>query len=107
MSKLKMDEIVEDTVPKKEVPAAVLGLLESMGMIRCGNSKFALRVPGHDGAAGQVVTVTVEVTVTVVGGEAVQVGTTGGGGGVVGQPAMQASAWSVIWPQLIPPGEPA
>jgi hypothetical protein len=34
MSKLKMEEMVEVTVPKYDVPAAVLGFEESMGTIR-------------------------------------------------------------------------
>jgi len=34
MSKLKMLDIVEDTSPKKLVPGALLGLLESIGMMR-------------------------------------------------------------------------
>jgi hypothetical protein len=34
ISKLKMLEIVEDTSPKKLVPGALVGLLESIGMMR-------------------------------------------------------------------------
>ena len=40
ISKLKMLETVEVTLPLNEVPAAVLGDEESMGIIRCGNSKL-------------------------------------------------------------------
>lgn len=36
MSKLKMVETVEDTVPLYEVPEAVSGEAELTGMIRCG-----------------------------------------------------------------------
>lgn len=38
MSKLKIVETVLETVPKYEVPAAVLGLTELTGTIKCGNS---------------------------------------------------------------------
>jgi len=38
MSKLKIVEIVEDTSPKKDVPAAAFGFEESIGTMRCGNS---------------------------------------------------------------------
>ena len=39
MSKLKMEEtLLGETSPKYEVPAAVLGLAELTGMMRCGYS---------------------------------------------------------------------
>lgn len=48
MSKLNMLEMVEVTVPLNDVPAAVLGDDESIGMIRCGNSKLPdVRVVGQ------------------------------------------------------------
>jgi hypothetical protein len=47
MSKLKMLEIVAVTSPKKLVPGALLGLLESMGMMRCGNLKIPFKFVGY------------------------------------------------------------
>lgn len=41
-SKLKIEEIVEVTVPLNEVPATLLGDELSMGIMRCGNSKLPL-----------------------------------------------------------------
>lgn len=37
MSKLKIEEMVEETSPLYDVPGALLGLEESMGMMRWGN----------------------------------------------------------------------
>lgn len=48
MSKLKIDETCEDTTPLNLVPPAVSGELESIGTIKCGNSKLpAVRVVGQ------------------------------------------------------------
>jgi peptide subunit release factor 1 (eRF1) len=47
MSKLKMLETVEDTVPLNEVPGALLGEEESTGMIRWGNSNCPERLVGQ------------------------------------------------------------
>jgi hypothetical protein len=90
MSKLKMLEMVDETCPSKLVPGALVGLLESMGMIRCGNWKAALRLVGQVVAGGGVA-----------GGGGV-VGGGGGGGG--GQPDWQPSAVRVTCPQFVPPG---
>lgn len=82
MSKLKIEETVEEISPKKEVPGAVVGDVEEMGMMRCGNWKaLLLRDAGQpDGAGG------------------------GGGGGGGAQLEKQDEAVRVISPQLIPPG---
>jgi len=57
----------------------MVGVFESMGMMRCGNSHWPLRFAG-------------------------QLGEGGGGGGGGGQLEKQESALRVISPQLIPPG---
>jgi hypothetical protein len=72
MSKLKMVEIVEETSPKYEVPAAVVGLELSTGTMRCGYWKSEGISMGQVGLAAQVVTVLVTVTVVVT--ETVEVG---------------------------------
>ena len=52
ISKLKIDETVELICPLRDVPAAVFGLAELTGTIRCGNSKPLDRVVGHCFVAG-------------------------------------------------------
>lgn len=48
MSKLNMVEMSEDTTPLNLVPPAVSGELESIGTIKCGNSKLpAVSVVGQ------------------------------------------------------------
>lgn len=77
MSKLKIEEMVEVTSPLNEVPIALSGDEESMGTIRCGNSKLPDRL------VGQLVLVLVGdgAALLVVGGGGGGAEVSGGGGG--------------------------
>jgi len=94
MSKLKMLETEDVTLPLNWVPAALLGEDESTGMIRWGNSKFPeVRVVPQPLLAGEVVAAGGGLAVVVAGGGGLLL--------VVGAGAAQESAINSMDLQLL------